>query len=243
MKNMTMALGICIALASTSVQATDIYGEDELFEEITFNEAGGLGLGAVVGAVLGGPIGAIAGGVMGGMTSSAVDTEKELALMYSKLEQSQHELNQLQKTNHQLAKQAVMHRTALSKNTTTSFDFSGLDNGFSMAVQFRHDSHLLEPAFVKQLSDIAQSFSGVEKLHIHLSGHADREGRDAYNQLLSEQRVKSVAKALCRAGWPKQRMHISAHGESRPLSSEKDKPGYAFDRRVGLLLSTAGVGI
>ncbi|MCK4744281.1 MAG: sortase-associated OmpA-like protein PdsO [Sulfuriflexus sp.] len=243
MKNMTMALSICIALASTSVQATDIYGEDDSFEEITLNEAGGLGLGAVVGAVLGGPIGAIAGGVMGGMTASASDTEEELALMYSKLEQSEHKLNKLKKVNHQLARQAVMQRTALSKKTSASFDFSSLDTGFSMAVQFRRDSHLLEPAFIKQLSDIAKSFSGVEKLHIHLSGHADREGGDAYNQLLSEQRVKSVAKALCRAGWPKQRMHITAHGESRPLSSEKDKQGYAFDRRVGLLLSTAGVGI
>ena len=243
MKNMTMALSICIALASTSVQATDIYGEDDSFEEITFNEAGGLGLGAVIGGVLGGPIGAIAGGVMGGITASAADTEEELALMYSKLEQSEHKLNKLKKTNHQLTQQAVMQRTALSKKTSTAFDFSGLNNGFSMAVQFRRDSHLLEPAFVQQLNDIAKSFSGVEQLHIHLSGHADREGGDAYNQVLSEQRVKSVAKALCRAGWPKQRMHITAHGESRPLSSEKDKSGYAFDRRVGLLLSTAGVGI
>jgi len=243
MKNMTVALGICIALSSTSLQATDIYGDNETFEEITLHEAGGLGLGAVLGGVLGGPIGAIAGGLMGGITVSAADTEKELAIMHSKLEQSQHDLHKLRKVNYQLTQQAVMQRTALAEKKTAAFDFSGLNKGFSMAVQFRHDSHLLEPAFVKQLSDIAQSFSGVEKLHIHLSGHADREGGDAYNQLLSEQRVKSVAKALCKAGWPKQRMHISAHGESRPLSNEKDKPAYAFDRRVGLLLTTAGVGI
>jgi len=243
MKKLTMALSICIAFASTSVQATGIYGDDEYNEEITLQQAGGLGLGAVLGGVLGGPIGAIAGGVMSGVTMSAADTEQELALMYSKLEQSEHNLNKLQKVNKQLVKQEVMHRTAMSKQQAQSLDFSGLDNGFSTAVQFRHDSHLLEPVFIKQLSDMAKSFSAVDKLHIHLSGHADREGGDAYNQLLSEQRVKSVAKVLCRAGWPKQRMHITAHGERRPLSAEKDRSGYVFDRRVGVLLTTAGAGI
>ena len=243
MKNITMVLSVCIAMVSTSVQATDIYGEDESFEDITFQEAGGLGLGAIVGGVLGGPIGAIAGGVMGGMTVSASETEQELALMYSMLEQSKHDIEKLRKTNHKLVKNEVMHRTAISTRPARSFDFSSLDNGFSMAVQFRYGSHLLEPVFIKQISDIAKSFSAVEKLHIHLSGHADREGTDAYNQMLSEQRVKSVARALCRAGWPKQRMHITAHGERRPLSNKHDKSAYVFDRRVGLLLTTAGAGI
>ena len=243
MKNISMAISVCIAMVSASVQATDIYGDEDKFEEITFQEAGGLGLGTIVGGVLGGPVGAIAGGVMGGMAVSASETEQELALMYSKLEQSEHNLRKLKKANHQLVKQEVMRRTAISTRPAQSFDFSSLDNGFSMAVQFRYGSHLLEPAFIKQISDIAKSFSAVEKLHIHLSGHADREGTDAYNQMLSEQRVKSVAKALCRAGWPKQRMHITAHGERRPLSRAHDKPAYAFDRRVGLLLTTAGAGI
>lgn len=243
MKNMTVVFSLCMALASTSVLAADIYGDEESVEEITAQQAGGLGLGAILGGVLGGPIGAIAGGLMGGMSVVAADTEQELALMYSKLERSEHNVQNLKKVNHTLIRQAVMQRTALAQKTSTAFNFSGLDNGFSMVVQFRYGSHLLEPAFEKQLTDIAKSFSAVEKLHIHLSGHADREGDNAYNQMLSEQRVKMVAKVLCRAGWPKQRMHISAHGERRPLSSEKDKLGYAFDRRVGLLLTTAGVGI
>jgi len=243
MKKLTTAFSLCVLLASAPVHATDIYGDEESYEEISLEKAGGLGLGAVIGGVLGGPIGAIAGGVMSGVTMSAAETEQELAMMYSKLEQSEHKLNKLKKVNHKLMKQEVLRRTAISSRPAQSFDFSGLDNGFSMAVQFRHDSHLLEPVFVKQLSDVAKSFSGVEKLHIHLSGHADREGGDKYNQLLSEQRVKSVAKVLCRAGWPKNRMHITAHGERRPLSSEKDKSAYVFDRRVGLLLTTAGAGI
>jgi len=244
MKNQYMVLALSIVLASTSVQAYEIYDDEEYDRSISAEQAGGLGLGAVLGGVLGGPIGAIAGGVAGGMTVSASETKQELVTLQSSLQNSRNEVNALKKTNYELTQQALVHRAALTKKrSTTSFDFSGLNKGFSLAVQFRHDSHLLEPAFKKQLTDIAQSFSGVDKLHIHLSGHADREGNDRYNQMLSEQRVRSVAKVLCQAGWPKQRMHISAHGERRPLSNENDKSGYVFDRRVGLLLTTAGAGI
>lgn len=243
MKKQTLAVAISIIVASTSAYADDIYDYGEPSQDFSMKDARGLGLGAVFGGLLGGPIGAIAGGVAGNMSVSYSKNEKKLTLLKNKLSDREYKLSKLRKNNHELISKVNLQKTALNQQEPKSYDFLSLNKGISMSVQFRHDSHLLEPAFAKQITDMAESFSGVEQLHIHLSGHADRAGGDVYNQMLSEQRVKSVAKVLCRAGWPKNRMHITAHGERRPLSSKEDKTAYVFDRRVGILLTSAGAGI
>ncbi len=243
MKNKQLVIAVSLVLASTFIQADEIYDYGEPSQEFQLEDAGGLGLGAIFGGLLGGPIGAIAGGAAGNMSVMAAKNEKELTRLNNELISTKTDLARLRHNNQSLVKKVNLQKTALNQQVPESYDFLSLNKGISMSVQFRHDSHLLEPLFVKQITDMAKSFSSVEKLHIHLSGHADRDGGDVYNQMLSEQRVKSVAKVLCRAGWPKQRMHITAHGESRPLSQSEDKQGYVFDRRVSVLLTTAGAGI
>jgi len=243
MKKKQLVIAISLVLASATIQAEDIYDYGEPSQDFLLEDAGGLGLGAIFGGLLGGPIGAIAGGAAGTMSVTADKTEKELTRLNNELSNTKTDLAKLRKNNQSLVKKVSLQKTALNQQVPKTYDFLSLNKGISMSVQFRHDSHLLEPAFIKQISDMAESFSGVEKLHIHLSGHADRDGGDVYNQMLSEQRVKSVAKVLCKAGWPRQRMHITAHGESHPLSQSEDKQGYVFDRRVSVLLTTAGAGI
>jgi len=243
MKSKQTAIALLLTFATTTTYADDIYDYGEPSDAMTMQDAGGLGLGAVFGGLLGGPIGAIAGGVGAAMGTSMSQTEQQLERVNEKLSHTETQLQQLKKTNIALSEKVVLQKVALTQQVPKTYDFLSLNKGISMSVQFRHDSHLLEPVFEKQIADMAASFSGVGQLHIHLSGHADRAGGDAYNQMLSEQRVKSVAKVLCRAGWPKQRMHITAHGETRPLSQEDDKSAYVFDRRVGILLTTVGAGI
>jgi len=243
MKKQTLAIAMSLILSSSLIQAEEIYDYGEPSQNFSAHDAGGLGLGALFGAVVGGPIGAIAGGAAGGMSATMAENEKELSTLTNRLRNTEDELARARKRNHDLIRKVSIQKTALNQKVPKTYDFLSLNKGISMSVQFRHDSHLLEPLFEKQITDMAKSFSGVEQLHIHLNGHADRDGSDAYNQMLSEQRVKSVAKVLCRAGWPKQRMHIRAHGEMRPLSDENDKSAYVFDRRVGILLTTVGTSI
>jgi len=243
MKYKKLAIAVSLIVASASLQAEELYDYDEPSQAFTMQDAGGLGLGAIVGGFLGGPIGAIAGGTAAGMTATAAENDKKLIKLSNELKSTTTELTHLKKANFDLTRKINLQKTALTKQTPKTYDFVSMNKGISLSVQFRRDSHLLEPLFVQQITDMAKSFSGVEQLHIHLSGHADRDGTDTYNQMLSEQRVKSVAKALCRAGWPKQRMHITAHGETKPLSNKDDKQAYVFDRRVAVLLTTAGTGI
>jgi len=243
MKRQTLAVAISIILASSSTYADEIYDFDEHSRDFTAEQAGGLGLGAIFGGLLGGPIGAIAGGAAGNMSVSFSKNEKKVTMLTNKLSDTRYKLSRLRNENHELISKMNLQKTALNQQVPKSYDFLSLNKGISMSVQFRHDSHILEPSFAKQITDMAESFSTVEQLHIHLSGHADRAGGDVYNQMLSEQRVKSVVKVLSRAGWPKNRMHITAHGERLPLSDNEDKTAYVFDRRVGILLTSAGTGI
>ncbi len=243
MKNKQLIIAISLSLASAGLHAEEIYDYGEPSSNFSLQEAGGLGLGAVFGGLLGGPIGAIAGGTAGSMSVTAAENKQALSRLQDELKSAQNDLARLKNDNQSLVKKVHLQKVALNQQVPKTYDFLSLNKGISMSVQFRHDSHLLEPMFIKQITDMAKSFSGVEKLHIHLSGHADRQGGDAYNQMLSEQRVKSVAKVLCQAGWPRSRMHITAHGERHPLSKSGDKQGYVFDRRVGVLLTTAGAGI
>ncbi len=243
MKKQSLVIVASLMLMNTSIQAEEIYDFDEPSQDFSMQEAGGLGLGVVLGGLLGGPIGAIAGGAAGSMSVTAAENKEKLSLLNKQLKNTENELAKMQRVNNNLNREVNIQKTALNQQVPKTYDFLSLNQGISMSIQFRHDSHLLEPLFIQQITDMAKSFSGVEQLHIHLSGHADRDGGDTYNQMLSEQRVKSVAKALCQAGWSMNRMHITAHGERHPLSKSGDKKGYVFDRRVGVLLTTAGAGI
>lgn len=243
MKNSQLAILIPLVLASTFAQAEEIYDYGEPSQEFSMQDAGGLGLGAVFGGLIGGPIGAIAGGAAGQMSVTAADNEEKIAQLNDKLRDNRQQLAKVTEINRALVEKVALQKTTLNQHAPAVSELLSLDKGISLSVQFRRDSHLLEPLFVKQITDMAKAFAGVEQLHIHLSGHADRDGDDEYNQMLSEQRVKSVAKILCKAGWQRQRMHITAYGETHPLSQEDDKQGYVFDRRVAILMTTAGAGI
>lgn len=238
MKTRNCIAAVFICVVSASAYAEDLYDYGEPVQGPSMNEASLIGFATVLGGVLGGPVTAIAGGVGGAIQTSLNRSEKSVVVLKTQLSHVQAQVVALRQTNRHLTKTLHVQKVALTRDKRLH-----LNKGISMSVQFRQDSHLLEPAFVKQITELANSFSTVNQLHIYLTGHADRQGGDRYNQLLSEQRVKSVARVLCRAGWPKQRMHIKAYGETRPLSKIGDKSAYAFDRRVNVLLTTNGGGV
>lgn len=211
------------------------------------DELGGVGAGAVVGALLGGPIGAILGGVGGGMLVQA-DTQQQQAAglvqenttLHAELEQTRSELAALRSAHAQLTAARMQQVKLVEQRPPLAPDRV---EGFAMNVQFRRDSDKLETHFAHQLQQFARSFAGIEALHVHLVGHADRDGSDRYNDKLSQRRLEAVSAILVKAGWPATRIHEYAQGEHAPLVSEQDREGYAFDRRVVIRLGKAGEGV
>ena len=67
---------------------------------------------------------------------------------------------------------------------------------------------------------------------IYVAGHTDLSGGDAYNQKLSQARVKAVKKALISHGVPADRISADAFGKARPAVPTNDGVPELKNRRV-----------
>jgi len=71
-------------------------------------------------------------------------------------------------------------------------------------------------------------------LRLVVAGHTDREGEDAYNQYLSEQRAAAVMQWLTGKGIAAGRLASEGFGESQPVADNGSEAGRALNRRVQL---------
>ncbi|MGD8743185.1 MAG: OmpA family protein [Granulosicoccaceae bacterium] len=242
-KTITLAGSLALVLNLPLAQADDIYSmedDSEITEAAPVEELGGLGVGALAGAAVGGPIGAIVGGLGGGLLVQGASLEDENTQLRTQLSETEGELAKLRVAHRQLTKARLQQVRLSQQQLAPSHERI---NDFGMSVQFRHDSAQLEPHFMRQLQQFVRSFAGFDALHVHLSGHADRNGSESYNDTLAKRRLGAVSDALRKAGWPAQRIHRYVHGERAPLGKAQDKAGYVFDRRVVIRLGRAGEGV
>lgn len=240
--SLVMPLSIPVTHAS---EFDGMEGFDGKEKQISLEEVSGLGIGAILGGLIAGPAGAFVGGASGGLIARDGVQEDENEHLRAELKTAQTNLASLQSQHKKLAaahNNAMLHKTSVVESGRGMPLEAGIVTGLGVTVQFRHDSANLEDHFVKQLEQLAHTFSGVSELHIHLSGHADRTGADSYNDKLAQSRVESVAGVLSKAGWPAARIHLRSHGERSPLTRSEDVPGYSFDRRVMITFSAGGTG-
>lgn len=93
-------------------------------------------------------------------------------------------------------------------------------------------------------ADIDESFRdmlyGYSKLlqecpgMILLEAHADQDGSEQYNEVLSNRRADAVASALIELGVSDARIHKFAYGETRPIASNEQTSDKTYNRRVEL---------
>jgi outer membrane protein OmpA-like peptidoglycan-associated protein len=65
-----------------------------------------------------------------------------------------------------------------------------------------------------------------------IEGHADGDGEEGYNAMLSLDRAMAVRDWLVARGIDGARLSVEAHGEHRPLQEETDARVRQLDRRV-----------
>ena len=102
-------------------------------------------------------------------------------------------------------------------------------------VLFKTREATLLPIAQTQLDKVADALKsqGDDKT-IVIEGHTDSQGKDDYNQGLSQRRADSVRAYLIEHGIEAGRLETKGYGESRPLVSNETEEGRIQNRRVEL---------
>lgn len=90
----------------------------------------------------------------------------------------------------------------------------------------------LKPESFPELTRLISLLKSQNSLRIEVSGHTDNTGDKKANQLLSENRAKSVRDYLIGKGISGDRITYKGYGDTRPLSGNDTEEGRAKNRRT-----------
>ncbi len=99
-------------------------------------------------------------------------------------------------------------------------------------VFFAWDRADISPVALQVIEQVAADYKAGRMVRLHLAGHADRSGPEAYNMRLSERRARAVARELERLGVPQSALDLKWYGETRPRVPTADGVREAQNRRV-----------
>lgn len=180
----------------------------------------GAAIGAVAGAILGHQLdddrgrfwGAAAGALAGASVGNYMDKQQREFEAALAEEQRRNDL-EIQRLQDESLK--------IDVSSEVSFDFGKAD---------------LKPAFLPTLDKVADLLLKYDRTVVHVIGHTDSIGSDAYNQRLSEQRAESVGNYFTSRGVPWQRLVTEGRGEREPRATNETEAGRQLNRRVELLI-------
>lgn len=108
--------------------------------------------------------------------------------------------------------------------------------------QFAHNSAEINPKYMGHLAQAAQILKQHPELNLAVTGHADADGTQAYNDRLALERANQVKRYLAIFGLAPQRIVTHSLGERLPLF-EGDTPGIMLtNRRVSIEVTTQAHG-
>lgn len=222
----------CLAvLIATLVAAPAMAGKSGTHK----HETAGVGSGLAVGAILGGPIGAIAGAALGGWVgdrfhrevSARVEVEEQYATAQKDLATLEREIRGREQ------RIASMESTIRLEERKYR---EALQEALNTQIFFRTEEAVLHEDSIERLTRIARLVESMDGFVVRLAGHTDARGTEDYNAALSAARAAAVRDALIAAGFPSNRIVVSAEGESMASADEGDFDALAMDRRVHIEL-------
>jgi outer membrane protein OmpA-like peptidoglycan-associated protein len=178
-------------------------------------------VGALAGAVIGkqisgGKKGALAGAVVGGLAGAATGN-----YMDEQQRAFEAELAEEQRRNDLEIRRLQDESLKIDVSSEVSFDFNSAN---------------LKPAFLPTLNKVADILVRYPKTTVTVIGHTDNIGSDAYNQLLSERRARSVMNYLIDHGVAAYRLNAVGRGETQPRATNATEAGRQLNRRVEILV-------
>src|SRR5690242_17422607 len=106
-------------------------------------------------------------------------------------------------------------------------------------VFFGFNKATLDAQARRVVAEAADAYKRTGAAQITVTGHADKAGRPAYNQALSERRAEAVRRELERHGVQATSVQVVAEGENDPLVQTADGVPEAQNRRVEIVIPQA----
>ena len=103
-------------------------------------------------------------------------------------------------------------------------------------ITFATNRRNLKSEFYNVLGSVALVVKEYNKTTVVVSGYTDSVGSDKYNQILSEDRARSVADFLVNKKVNPARIELIGLGEKNPVASNKTQQGRGLNRRVEITL-------
>lgn len=97
---------------------------------------------------------------------------------------------------------------------------------------FETASYELLPESRVELDKLVAFMNNNSTIRIEIGGHTDNVGKPADNQLLSENRSKSVRSYLIESGIASNRIQFKGYGEEQPIDTNETAEGRANNRRT-----------
>jgi outer membrane protein OmpA-like peptidoglycan-associated protein len=186
----------------------------------------GAGIGAATGAIIGHQVdhdkGRFVGAAVGALTGAAVG-------------------------NYMDRQQQAFDRALAEEKRRHVLDIERLQDGsikldIPSEVSFDFDSAAIKPAFEPSLGKVADILKEYDKTVIHIVGHTDNIGSDAYNMKLSLRRAESVAGFLAERSISRDRLLTEGRGKREPRASNDTAGGRQLNRRVEMIIKPVVAG-
>ncbi|HYX08272.1 MAG TPA: OmpA family protein [Bacteroidales bacterium] len=97
---------------------------------------------------------------------------------------------------------------------------------------FATDSYALKPESKVELNKLVDFLKNNPGIKIEIGGHTDSIGTETYNQILSENRAKSVRNYLVDHSIDPERLTYKGYGYSQPVNTNATASGRAQNRRT-----------
>ncbi len=248
-----VGLGITVAAMSFAALPASAAMTSGAQQPASKQENIGVLTGAAVGAAAGGPIGAVVGMVAGALLGHHYH---EQSVANHDLSARNHALSMRNQAltaslgQSEEARQALAGKLDLATQSLASTEAQRaeldrtvqLSDDIETDVAFRTADASVNNMQLPELRKIgALAASLPPGAKVRIDGYADPRGPATLNDDLSLRRAESVAMTLEKAGCPKDKLVIAAHGSSESTSPNGDLDAYAFDRRVTVRLEGMAV--
>ncbi len=102
---------------------------------------------------------------------------------------------------------------------------------YKFNINFDSASSKVKKKYIPQIKQLAQYLKN-NNYKVEIQGHTDSDGKEEYNQKLSERRAKSVREELLKYGISKSRIYAIGYGELAPIAKNNTQKGKFKNRRV-----------
>lgn len=177
-------------------------------------------------AVKGGVIGAVGGGVVGGVIGNQLGNTALGAIIGAAVGGTAGVLigNYMDKQAEEIQKDiegAKVERVG-----------EGIKITFDSGILFATNSVTLEAQAKTSISKLVVILNKYPDTNILVTGHTDSDGKEEYNQTLSEKRAKSVSDYSMLQGINSSRLSLVGLGETEPVASNDTVDGKRLNRLV-----------